>query len=154
MGTYRQKEVSKAVWHWQEMTGEAGKLSLTKKLVSVLGRCLLLALGGMFFLVFFKRLFPAYLIFSLATLILVSGFLLPALFLALVNLEKLLGIWIGRVLTYLMLVPLFYLFFVPAHLISIMSRKDPLNRKFPTDLKTYWVCRPPVSDIDYYKGEH
>jgi hypothetical protein len=45
---------------------------------------------------------------------------------------------IGRALTWLLLVPLFYLFFLPFGLLFRRGRRDRLKRYFDREATTYW----------------
>ncbi len=49
----------------------------------------------------------------------------------------------GKGLTYLLLVPFFYLFFTPAALILRAQGRDPLHRRFRDKRWTYWISRSP-----------
>jgi hypothetical protein len=49
-----------------------------------------------------------------------------------------LGRWTGRGLTWLLLVPLFYLFFLPFGLLLRRGRRDRLKRYFEQEAETYW----------------
>ena len=49
--------------------------------------------------------------------------------------------WVGRLLSYILLLPLFYLFFVPARILRDCLGKDPLQLKKTVDKKTYWEPR-------------
>jgi len=90
---------------------------------------------------------------GIGTLMLISGFFIPALF---EKIEKV-GRWIGKVfgtaLTWVLLTPMFYLVFLPGRLILMLQGIDPMCRKFPTDAPTYWVARKPVSDVNEYKRQ-
>ena len=108
--------------------------------------------GAVFYFKFHKQVVPG-LLFGLATLMLISGFFIPALF---AKIEKV-GHWIGKVagtaITWLLLVPMFYLVFVPGRLILMLRGIDPMCRQFPTDAPSYWVPRKPVSGPDSYKRQ-
>ncbi len=63
-----------------------------------------------------------------------------------------LGRLISHVLTWVLLVPFFYLCFTPGRLILILRKKDPLHRQCPSSETSYWVTRPPIADLDQYRG--
>lgn len=92
-------------------------------------------------------------VWSMAAVMLVSGLFLPAVFLALERFGQRLGRWTGTVLTWGLLVPFFYLCFVPGRLLLALCGKDPLQRRFPTDEPTYWTPRPPVRDVSQYRKQ-
>lgn len=54
-----------------------------------------------------------------------------------------LGSGVGMVLTGLVLVPFFYLCFLPARLFLLATGKDPMHRQFPAPGQTLWRPRAP-----------
>lgn len=51
------------------------------------------------------------------------------------------GLWVGRGLTWLLLVPLYYGFFFPFRLVSRLGRRDLLQRRPDPGARTYWRGR-------------
>lgn len=49
-------------------------------------------------------------------------------------------------LTWVLLVPFFFLCFVPGRAVLLLLREDPLNRRFAPDEPTYWT--PRIADQD------
>lgn len=92
-------------------------------------------------------------IWSLAGMVLVGGLFAPPLFHAFEKFGARLGIWVGTGLSYLLLVPFYYLVFAPAHLLLKARHIDPMAREFPTKLPTYWIPRKPV-EVSQYKRQH
>ncbi len=63
-----------------------------------------------------------------------------------------LGSGVGTVLTGLVLVPFFYLCFLPARLVLLATGKDPMRRKFPAPGPTLWRPRtPPPAENRYHR---
>lgn len=96
---------------------------------------------------------PASIIGGIAAFSLVSGLMIPRLFARWEAMGAALAKGVGVALTWLCLVPTFFLVFVPARLILLLSRNDPMCRAFPTRLPTYWVPRPPVKDPSEYRRQ-
>lgn len=94
-----------------------------------------------------------FVVWGLAAVVLVSGLFLPPVFAAIERFGKRLGQWVGTGLTWGLLVPFYYLCFVPLHLLQKISGKDPLRRRFPTDEPTYWTPRGPVKDANQYRKQ-
>lgn len=90
---------------------------------------------------------------GIGAVLLVSGFLLPALFARIERFGRWFGKIVGTAITWILMVPVFYLIFVPGRLILMLRGMDPMCRKFPTDAPTYWVPRKPVVDVDDYKRQ-
>ena len=95
----------------------------------------------------------AVILFGIGTLLLVSGLFIPALFFRIERFGQAVGRVVGLVLTWIILLPMFYLVFVPGRLILMMRGIDPMCRKFPTDAQTYWVPRKPVGSVEEYKRQ-
>jgi hypothetical protein len=53
-----------------------------------------------------------------------------------------LGTGIGTMLTWILMVPLFYLFFLPFGLLFRRGHRDPMEREFPTGSASCWRSRP------------
>jgi hypothetical protein len=96
---------------------------------------------------------PAGLLTAIAGFALVSGLFMPALFACWEALGQAIGKAVATAVTWLCLVPLFYLVFVPGRLILLLNRKDPMCRAFPTTQPTYWVPRAPVKDVSEYQRQ-
>ena len=107
--------------------------------------------GAVFF--FKGKPVAAGILWSIGALLLVSGFLIPSLFAKIEQAGRWFGKGVGTAITWLLLVPMFYLVFVPGRLILRIRGIDPMCRKFPTDAPTYWVPRKPVVNLDEYKRQ-
>ena len=97
---------------------------------------------------------PAGLLTAIAGFALLSGLCMPALFAAWEALGQAIGKGVATAVTWLCLVPLFYLVFVPGRLILLLARKDPMCRAFPTRQSSYWVPRAPVKDASEYQRQY
>lgn len=87
-----------------------------------------------------------------AATVLISGLFVPPLFRTIDRFFAVtLARWIGTCLTYLLLVPFYYLIFAPAHWILNARGIDPMARAFPTKQPTYWIPRKPVATAQYKK---
>jgi len=85
-----------------------------------------------------KHTVPAVIVGTISVVVLISGLFFPSFFIRIEKLGKVLGTWMGIGVTWLLLVPLFYLVFFPGRLILLLMKKDPLDRKFPSPAKTCW----------------
>ena len=90
---------------------------------------------------------------ALGVFVLISGLFLPAVFARWERLGAWLGKVVGTALTWLTLVPMFYLVFFPGRLILLALGRDPMNRRFPTKASTYWVPRKPVGGAEEYRRQ-
>lgn len=80
--------------------------------------------------------------------------LAPALFRRLEKGGRWMGMTAGVVLTWLLLVPLFYGVFSAGRLILLALGRDPMSRQFPTGLPSYWITRKPADRPDTYKRQY
>ena len=77
----------------------------------------------------------------------------PPAFAAIEGFGKKLGVWVGTGLTYLLLVPFFYLVFVPGRLVLALMGKDPMQREFPTKEASCWSPRRTKMDEAHYRKQ-
>ena len=102
----------------------------------------------------FKKPAMAAIVAVISTVVLVCGLFIPPAFLAIEKFGLKLGEWVATGLTWILLVPFFYICFVPGRIIMTLTGKDPLNLKFSSTAKTYWIPRVPVNDITRYEKQH
>lgn len=146
--------VAPVVWPWRTRrdtqiqpgsTAPAAATVLTKSAVMVVAGAVLYG--------WFERQWMGVLVWGLAAVVCGSGFLMPAVFDALDRFGTGLGKVVGQLLTWGLLAPLYYLFFLPMHLILKLRRKDPLRRRLHTGEPTYWLPHKPVTDRSLYRKQ-
>jgi hypothetical protein len=87
----------------------------------------------------------AYLAFAMAAGVLLSALLSPhGLHAGLERLFEATGRAVGRAMTWIVMLPLFYLFFLPFGRLRRRGRRDRLRRYFEADADTYWEPHAPV----------
>ncbi|MEI7879285.1 MAG: hypothetical protein WCI95_00290 [bacterium] len=131
---------------------QGDKLKCKPAISSVLIQAIVPAVVGLIFLVL-KKPVTAKVLWGISGLLLVSGLFIPAVFNRIEQFGRWFGKWAGTVITWGLMVPVFYLVFVPGRLILKLRGIDPMCRKFPTDAKTYWVPRKPVTNMAEYKRQ-
>lgn len=131
---------------------EAETQSLSARLPRVLVQTLIPSVVTAVF-VWKGHAIPAGVLAAIAGFALVSGLFIPSLFACWEALGQAIGKAVATAVTWICLVPLFYLVFVPGRLILLLTRKDPLCRAFPTSQPTYWVPRAPVKDPAAYQRQ-
>ena len=120
---------------------------------AVLQSAVMLAVALLFFL-WLKRPVAGGIVLTLSLVVLVCGLFIPVAFKAIARFGLKLGEWVGAGLTWLLLVPFFYLCFVPGRIVLAISGKDPLNLAFKSRATTYWIPRTPVKDVKRYERQH
>lgn len=89
-------------------------------------------------------------LYALGTVTLVAGLFVPPLHAAITRFGGWLGRMVGTGMTWLLLVPFFYLFFTTARVFLTLSGKDPLTRRWDRAAKSYWVDRKPAIDDKHF----
>ena len=90
---------------------------------------------------------------GMGALIAVSGFFLPSLFRAIERLGGRLGHGTGVALTYLLLVPFYFLVFVPARAALALRGKDPMQRRFPAPEASCWTPKKTNPQLNHYRKQ-
>lgn len=93
-------------------------------------------------------------VLGLAFVVLLSGFFMAPVFRGIERFGRMLATVVTVALTWLLLVPFFYIFFMPAGLILRLRGKDPLHRAWEQERQSYWIDRPAVSDSRYYTRQY
>lgn len=89
-------------------------------------------------------------LYCLSAVILICGFLAPKAFDALERLGQKLAHAVALALTWILLMPFFYLCFTPARLILKLMGKDPMQRRFDRNCASYWTNhKPPITPQPY-----
>jgi|LSQX01.3.fsa_nt_gb hypothetical protein len=148
------KSVTSIVWPWREKAVEPEKAGRQRpKASSVLIQVAVTATIGAALYFWLKYTVMALVVWSVAGVVLVSGFFVPPVFRAIERLGQWLGWLVGTILTWGLLAPFYYLVFLPMHLAQRVRGKDPLARSLHTGAPTYWSPRAPVPDPAQYKKQ-
>lgn len=149
----RLRRVTAATWAWRE-SAEATEDSKPKSTV----RPALIQVGVMLviaaILYHFEHMLIVKIVLVLATLSLVCGLFIPAAYHRIERFGKFLGVVVGSGLTWILLVPFFYICFTCGRVSQLIKRKDPLQRACPSDEATYWLDRRPITSDEYYKHQY
>jgi hypothetical protein len=136
-------EAAAAIWRWRasDLSGapevSAARLRITGLLQAAVG----VAFGLASYL--WWSPIVAGLALTLATVILLTALASPTgLYAAVQRLFLATGRVVGRGMTWVVMVPLFYLVFFPFGLLLRRGRRDQLKRFFDRDVPTYWERRP------------
>lgn len=152
MERYQQNPVSEAIWPWARAP-EAKPRREGPSPAGVVARFAVVSAVAALMIRWGHRV-PAAVLFGLGVFILVSGFFLPRAFAAFERLVGLFARGVGLALTWLLLVPFFYLFFVPGRLILRLQGKDPLHRQFPSPEKTCWTPHHRIGGVEQYRKQY
>ena len=149
-----QSSVSSVVWPWRER--EAAKAIPRKtgpKVPAVLLQAAVMGAIGAGLYGWLEHRTMGIVVWSFASIILLSGLFYPPVFAAIERFGKAFGQLVGAILTWGLLGPIYFLCFFPAHLALKLKGKDPLHRRLHTDEPTYWTPRKPVTDPAQYRKQ-
>ncbi|MBK8168955.1 MAG: hypothetical protein IPK60_01270 [Sandaracinaceae bacterium] len=133
-------EASSKIWQWQSAEAkDRARRSLEQRAGILRG-----AVGGCFAAILFwlHRPITALVVAGLAGITLLLAVFSPThAYPILSRGVELLARLVGIVLTYILLVPVFLLFFVPFGLLARRGKNDRLNRDFDRARASYWIGR-------------
>ena len=132
-------EAAEQIWEWREQSPEtSAPTSHTRARIRGTLQAAAGGVAGSFFL-WLGWTLPAWAVLSTATLILVSALFSPGGVYA--TLERMLvaiAQRLGRALTWVLMVLLFYLFFTPFGMVFRRGKRDSMKRFFDSEAETYW----------------
>lgn len=141
-------------WQWKVVgTPPAPKKPLGMKTKATIQAPIMVLVGYLIYRWTGHLIGPA-IVWTLAGVVLVGGWFVPALFRALEHFGAWLAWGVTRLLNLVLLVPFFYLCFLPGRVILKVRGLDPMDRKFPDDRPSFWIPRKPITDIKQYRRQH
>ena len=143
-------EAAEVIWRWREQ-GVSASREQSPGRARIRGSVQALVGGGAATAIYlFWSQMIGTVVFCIAAVILFSALVSPkGLYRALEGLFAALGNFTGRALTWLMLVPLFYLFFLPFGLLLRRGSRDRMKRYFEPDRASYWEPHKAFSAADH-----
>lgn len=137
-----QNEVSKCIWPWLKQDGRAGKGRGLIKTVS----CLLIGVFVAALLYVFDKTIMALLVIVLSSFISIFSLLSSKFNFYFELLSHKLAIFVGKIISAMLLIPIYYLIFSIGHIILSIRKIDYMNRSIDKNVNTYWVKRNFVKD--------
>lgn len=136
------QDVSAVVWNRSRDSGvtrQAAQIARNRT-AGVIQGLVGAAVGALIYL-FWHRV-AAYVVFSIAGLVLLSALLSPGLVYVKIRIgvEKFAS-FVGIVVTWMALLPIFYLFFTPFHFLFRRGRRDAMARTLDKESDSYWHVR-------------
>lgn len=143
--------VNECVWNWRapRASGRPEDTPAARRRRATVQTLIMLVVASLLFFRWDKRPLGSF-VYAMAGLTFLGGFFIPPLFRALERFGHALARGVSAGLTWLLLVPFFYLFFVPARAILKLQGKDPMHRLWETGRPSYWIDRPPIPGAHHF----
>lgn len=149
---YSQNEVSAVVWPWcRARPGQDPAAAARALRHKALIQAIVTAVVGAVIYFLFRHALAAYVVWGIAAFVLVTGWLVQPVFRAVDRFMQGFGRAVGTGLTYLLLVPFFYLVFMPGRMLMRVLGKDPLQLARATE-PSCWSVRKPLKP-DHFKKQ-
>ncbi|MDP6522862.1 MAG: hypothetical protein QGH15_01450 [Kiritimatiellia bacterium] len=148
MEDFQQNHVSRTVWPWMDADGNAAESGSLPRRAAVQA-VIMCAIASVLFFLLHHHVMPV-IILVLATIVVLSAFFAPALFHGIDRFGKALGQVVGIILTWMLLIPFFYICFTVGRLLLVVLKVDPMRRKAETGEDTCWVQHPERPPLDRY----
>jgi hypothetical protein len=146
--------VAQTVWPWDKEPVSAESVAVARKkrafiqfsVMNIVASLIVLVSKG-------SHLWLPLFLYVLSIVVVIGGYFVPPVFEAFEKFGKFLTRVVGAGLTYALLVPFFYLCFVPGRFILKAMGKDPLKRQWDKTSGSYWTDKKTSADIDRYKRQ-
>ena len=146
--------VAAAIWPWRRAPAPLAAPGAGARRVRAAAEAAVMTAVGLLFLLKFHQPIPGGMLLGLAALVLAGGLFIPALYRGFQAAVAWLARAVGIALSWVLLVPFFYLAFTAGRLLLAVSRKDPLQRRARPELKSYWTERKPIAGPEHYTRQY
>ena len=102
----------------------------------------------------FHKPIVATIVISISSLVAIGGLAVPPLYAAIKRFGLFLGKFLAGFMTWILLVPFFYVCFSIGRIGLVFSRKDPMHRRYDASLATYWTKRKQIDDLEQYRRQY
>jgi len=140
------------VWPWREPRSPSAGHGVPSGR-RVWAQCVVMAVAVGIFLFVVRNIIAASIVGFFLVLTLAGALFFPGLHRMLDRAIRALGRGIGLALSYVLLVPFYYLCFAPARLILKLRGKDPMQRAWEAKRGSYWDARPAVESETHYRRQ-
>ena len=142
------KIISGSAWKWRYQRNQPAVSRQKPGMGKLIFHSIIaFTVAGLFAFIFRHVLFAG-IVAGIGITILICGLFIPKVYSAI---ERIVGIFafsVGQFITWLLLVPFYYLCFLPARIILALSRRDPMKRAWNPSAPTYWDIKQDIQDKD------
>jgi hypothetical protein len=144
-------EAAEVIWRWREPTLQASGQGASKaRIAGTIQGFIGAGVAVAIYLLWSHTI--GTIVFSISAATLLSALVSPlGLYRIIDGVFRSLGTYTGRMLTWLTLVPMFYLFFLPFGLLFRRGRRDRMKRFFEPNEASYWEPHKPFSAADHQR---
>lgn len=125
-------------WKWQYQRGRAGTSRKTSRMGRLTVQTVIALAASVIIAFFFHRLMLAGTVAGIGSFILFCGLFIPRLYAAIERLIGKFAFSVGQALTWILLVPFYYFCFLPARMLLLLKKHDPMKRAWDSTAPTYW----------------
>lgn len=147
---YSQNKVSEAIWPWQEL-GPGRKKALPGLTFSVLTLLAGWIIGSILY--FYNHTSIAIAAFSISTFVFIASRFFPKIYWFIEGVFQKFSSLVGSFLTWIFLLPFFYICFPVGKLVHILKKKDPMHREFDSEATSYWQSCKKRDSVEDYKRQ-
>jgi hypothetical protein len=147
-----QSAVSRAIWPWPQGAAAGRDERAVMKRKALTQAAVLLVIALLLYFLAHHRVMAG-IVVGLACVVVLGGLFVPPVFRAIDRFGRWLGHVVGAALTWILLVPFFYLCFVPGRFLLLVLRKDPMKRELAKDVPSYWIPYATHEARDYYRKQ-
>lgn len=148
-GQYQQNKVSAAIWDWQNR--KQGERTAPSLLFSMITLAIGWAIGGLFYI--YGHMVIAGIAFGISTFVFIASRFFPTLYFGIERIFQKLSVVVGTVLTWICLVPFFYICFGMGRISQLLKKKDPMQRALQPEAKSYWQSCKESASVEQYKRQ-
>jgi len=142
--------VARVVWNWRESDFTEETTRRVRRKRSLIRFCIIFLIGSVLFFPL-RHVWIGGILYVLSFLILVGGFAVPQIYSAFERVGRFLTITIGCLFTWVLMIPFFYVCFVPGRILLCLFRKDPLQRARTPGAQSYWISKQRSSEKTQYQ---
>lgn len=152
--TVNASRVSETVWPWRDRVDPDEKeSSASHRKRSVIEACVAYAIA-LVLAFYFEKCEMAIIVGAVASIGLVGGLFIPPLYTGFKRFFMLVAYVLVEGVKWLFLSPFFYICFTCGRISSVIKGKDPLQRKFEPEKRTYWSKRREIKDPESYRRQY
>jgi hypothetical protein len=148
------QRVAAAVWPWRDRRDETVARVPPINRTRAAGEGLAIAVVAILVAFVLKRPVAGAVVGCVAAIVLIGGLCVPSLYRGFKRAGAALARGVGFALTWMLLVPFYYICFTTGHVVLWALRKDPLERRFRAPNPSYWVAHRGPRDPASYRRQY